>query len=624
MKLEEVTKSRIGKALNSELFRLRLRAVQLHEKYTNIEKKESLVNIDWEGFYTNYRLLVKEFNRRELNFPSRDIDKVLEEEKYFGIKVLEKTEGNSSILIQIGKSNILINPIDKKQIEEQINGVIITKSYKNYNEEIKDYKKEVPVYAIGESFDEITSKGKHLFIKALKIGKDQALIKPIKITYKKKSPAIGLTISKEKTKLSILPKFLSLTKSAMNLIKETVWVCEVEKYDKDDNENESMSFISLIKIAKELVPKKIFIVNANQELLKNKDNINKELKQWRGRILCDNDILEQKEIKKALYCIASKEIIDKQQIEKEGRHKRTECMECSKAPDYECIWANGYGHAWFCKEHFKKWATKGDGKGEVLYVKKILDKEASKGWSGNTNPNIWKELEKEINKADEVFECTCVECDYKMKSAVHCINIKCPECGAQMKRADRPGSGKPEEQVNNAEEKFKFKCIDCGYTEELAEKQTDMKCPKCGGIMENVRPEKSLDKSDIKFEFKKVGEEFVVGGIVYPANEVDSQGHFARQGEVWKALKGYMINKGNIKIQHKGTARNIPILESYFVEETHHKGGQSDKNIINKGDWWLSVYLGDSENLDIWKDVNDGKITGFSMAGRAQMMDGYV
>jgi len=82
----------------------------------------------------------------------------------------------------------------------------------------------------------------------------------------------------------------------------------------------------------------------------------------------------------------------------QARHRHDQCMECSKSPVYECIWAEGHGHAWFCEKHFKEWATKGDGKDDILYVKEIKDNEAAKKFSENTNPNIWPRLKAELNK----------------------------------------------------------------------------------------------------------------------------------------------------------------------------------------------------------------------------------
>lgn len=41
-----------------------------------------------------------------------------------------------------------------------------------------------------------------------------------------------------------------------------------------------------------------------------------------------------------------------------GRHSRSRCMEsgCKKAPEMECLWADGRGHAWFCQQHFDAWS----------------------------------------------------------------------------------------------------------------------------------------------------------------------------------------------------------------------------------------------------------------------------
>ncbi|GAH86182.1 unnamed protein product, partial [marine sediment metagenome] len=63
-------------------------------------------------------------------------------------------------------------------------------------------------------------------------------------------------------------------------------------------------------------------------------------------------------------------------------------------PVYECLWAEGIGHAWFCKKHFKEWATTGDGKGEIISVKEVRDGIAAKKFGENRNPNIWAELKR--------------------------------------------------------------------------------------------------------------------------------------------------------------------------------------------------------------------------------------
>lgn len=41
------------------------------------------------------------------------------------------------------------------------------------------------------------------------------------------------------------------------------------------------------------------------------------------------------------------------------------------------------------------------------------------------------------------YNCTCIECGHALSSDEHCANIKCPKCGGQMRRAERPGPGQP-------------------------------------------------------------------------------------------------------------------------------------------------------------------------------------
>ena len=87
-------------------------------------------------------------------------------------------------------------------------------------------------------------------------------------------------------------------------------------------------------------------------------------------------------------------------VEDYSKNKRDQCMECSKPPFYECLWAEGIGHAWFCKEHFKEWATIGDGKGEIVSIKEVKDGMAAKKFGDNPNPNLINELNKIIKNAE--------------------------------------------------------------------------------------------------------------------------------------------------------------------------------------------------------------------------------
>jgi len=40
-----------------------------------------------------------------------------------------------------------------------------------------------------------------------------------------------------------------------------------------------------------------------------------------------------------------------------------------------------------------------------------------------------------------LYRCECLKCGHQMESEKHCREIKCPECGGEMRRQDRPGPG---------------------------------------------------------------------------------------------------------------------------------------------------------------------------------------
>ena len=51
-------------------------------------------------------------------------------------------------------------------------------------------------------------------------------------------------------------------------------------------------------------------------------------------------------------------------------------------------------------------------------------------------------LKNESKERDRMYSCECIECGHTMESEKHCNEINCPECGADMRREDRPGRGR--------------------------------------------------------------------------------------------------------------------------------------------------------------------------------------
>jgi len=82
-------------------------------------------------------------------------------------------------------------------------------------------------------------------------------------------------------------------------------------------------------------------------------------------------------------------------------------------------------------------------KGNKVDVKAFWDK--VKWIDGNIKMTKEIEIKKDNDEKQEKFNCECISCGYKMESEEHCDKIKCPKCGGDMRRSERPGPGKETE-----------------------------------------------------------------------------------------------------------------------------------------------------------------------------------
>ncbi len=103
--------------------------------------------------------------------------------------------------------------------------------------------------------------------------------------------------------------------------------------------------------------------------------------------------------------------------------------------------------------------------------------------------------------------------------------------------------------------------------------------------------------------------EHYVMGIVYEPDTKDSQGDWATAEEIRKAAWGFMESDQVYKINHDEDAE-IHVLESFLAPVDYEMEGQK----IKAGTWMLGSRVMDTE---IWKQIEDGKKTGYSMAGEA-------
>lgn len=120
----------------------------------------------------------------------------------------------------------------------------------------------------------------------------------------------------------------------------------------------------------------------------------------------------------------------------------------------------------------------------------------------------------------------------------------------------------------------------------------------------------NLDKA---LKFKKTslfGENGVVYCIVYPVNEVDTDGDSAAPEEVLKACWRFMENYQRLNFMHRDplTDDDVSIVECAVALSDVPELG------FKKGDWYMAVRV---KNPELKAKIESGEITGFSMEGTA-------
>lgn len=106
------------------------------------------------------------------------------------------------------------------------------------------------------------------------------------------------------------------------------------------------------------------------------------------------------------------------------------------------------------------------------------------------------------------------------------------------------------------------------------------------------------------------GEKHLVTGIVYEPMAEDTWGTFMNAEEIEKAAHWFMRNGSlNNDIQHSFEPnRDCTVVESWIARSDTEIGGEA----VKQGTWLMTVEVTDPE---IWRAIEDGKITGLSMGG---------
>jgi hypothetical protein len=116
---------------------------------------------------------------------------------------------------------------------------------------------------------------------------------------------------------------------------------------------------------------------------------------------------------------------------------------------------------------------------------------------------------------------------------------------------------------------------------------------------------------------KASDEEQTVSGVVLQPEVVDAQGDIMSAEVIKEAAYGFLqgFNKSTkIGLQHSTFPKGkLALVESYVAPNGVVIGAKT----VRQGSWVMTVKVLDAA---IWKKVKDGKITGFSIGGRAKVV----
>lgn len=118
-------------------------------------------------------------------------------------------------------------------------------------------------------------------------------------------------------------------------------------------------------------------------------------------------------------------------------------------------------------------------------------------------------------------------------------------------------------------------------------------------------------QNEVKLIAKEEGEQKLVYGVVYEPNIEDAHGDAMDAEEIEKAAHYFMKEARNIDKQHDFTTGVGEVVESYVAPADIELDGQT----IQKGSWVLVTKASD----EVWTAIQKGEITGYSMAGTAEV-----
>lgn len=123
----------------------------------------------------------------------------------------------------------------------------------------------------------------------------------------------------------------------------------------------------------------------------------------------------------------------------------------------------------------------------------------------------------------------------------------------------------------------------------------------------------SFEKKVRLFTKSEQDEQKLVYGIVYEPDVPDAHGDFMTAEEIEKAAHGFLAEAREIDINHSFEGGTGVVVESYVAPDEFMIGSKQ----IAKGSWVLVTRASD----EVWEQIKAGIITGYSMAGTADVYE---
>jgi hypothetical protein len=131
----------------------------------------------------------------------------------------------------------------------------------------------------------------------------------------------------------------------------------------------------------------------------------------------------------------------------------------------------------------------------------------------------------------------------------------------------------------------------------------------------------ALNKHEIELKEIDTEKRILMGAALIPDKQIFRRNDkneeyyiFFSKDTVRKASELFLMNsnQNNATYEHDQKLKGLSVVESWIIEDSKSDKSRLYNFNLPKGTWMISMKV---NNDDVWKDVKDGKVKGFSIEG---------